>query len=66
MDRGARLVAEFGGVDRERALELLREANGRAKVAILMAARGLNVAEAERALEAAGGVLDRTLNPDNT
>ena len=66
VDRGARLVAEFGRVDRERALELLREAGGRAKVAILMAARGLNVAEAERALEAAGGVLDRTLNPDNT
>lgn len=66
VDRGARLVAEFGGVNRERALELLREANGRAKVAILMAARGLDAPAAERALEAAGGILDRTINPDKT
>lgn len=63
VDRGARLVAEFGGVDRERALELLRQAGGSAKVAILMAARDLDAEAARDQLEAAGGVLGRTLPP---
>jgi N-acetylmuramic acid 6-phosphate etherase len=63
VDRGARLVAEFGGVDRARALELLQLAGGSAKVAILMAARDLDAPAARRELEAADGVLDRTLPP---
>ncbi len=63
VDRGARLVAEFGGVDRARALELLHEAGGSAKVAILMAARDLDAPAARRELDAVQGVLDRTL-PD--
>lgn len=66
VDRGARLITEFGGVDRPRALELLDAAGGSAKVAILMAARDLDAAAARQQLEAAGGVLGRTLPPDRS
>ncbi|MFT7171363.1 MAG: N-acetylmuramic acid 6-phosphate etherase, partial [Paracoccaceae bacterium] len=37
VDRGMRLIAEFGEVNRERALELLRGADGHVKTAIAMA-----------------------------
>ena len=62
-DMRGQVVAEFGGVDRARALELLHEAGGSAKVAILMAARDLDAPAARRELDAVQGVLDRTL-PD--
>ena len=63
VDRGARLVAEFGQVRRERALELLDLAGGSAKLAILMAACDLDADAARARLDAAGGVLARALQP---
>ena len=63
VDRGARLVAEFGQVRRERALELLDLAGGSAKLAILMAACDLDADAARVRLDAAGGVLARALQP---
>ncbi|MEM9379121.1 MAG: N-acetylmuramic acid 6-phosphate etherase [Planctomycetota bacterium] len=62
VDRGARLVMEFGGVDRARALELLDAARGHAKTAIVMAATGEGPAEARERLAAAGDVLGRALD----
>ncbi|MEM6572268.1 MAG: N-acetylmuramic acid 6-phosphate etherase [Planctomycetota bacterium] len=61
VDRGARLVMEFGGVDRARALDLLALADGHAKTAIVMAATGDDAGSARARLDAAGGVLTRAL-----
>jgi N-acetylmuramic acid 6-phosphate (MurNAc-6-P) etherase len=46
-------------VDRKRARELLDTAAGRVKTAIVMHKLGVGLAEAERALEAGGGVIRR-------
>jgi len=61
VDRGARLVQDIAGVERERALALLEAADGKVKVAVVMASRGLDAAAAREALAAAGGVLRRAL-----
>ncbi len=61
VDRGARLVMEFGGVERERALELLDAASGHAKTAIVMAATGDDAGSARARLDAASGVLANAL-----
>ena len=42
VDRGARLVQELTGLDREAALELLEHAGGHVKVAVVMAHRNLD------------------------
>ncbi|MEZ6013885.1 MAG: N-acetylmuramic acid 6-phosphate etherase [Planctomycetota bacterium] len=62
VDRGARLVQELGEVTRERALALLDDADGKVKVAVVMAKRGLDAAAARAALQGADGVLRRALS----
>jgi len=59
--RARRLVQELGGVSETRARELLKAADGRAKVAILMARRRLSARQARRELSLAGGSLTRCL-----
>ncbi len=61
VDRGARLVQELGGVDRQRALALLDAADGKVKVAVVMAHTGDDASAAQQRLERAGGVLRRAL-----
>jgi N-acetylmuramic acid 6-phosphate etherase len=56
-DRAARIVSTLTGVDRGRAEALLQQADGHAKVAIVMARRTVDAAEARSLLEAAGGKL---------
>ncbi|HEX8877814.1 MAG TPA: N-acetylmuramic acid 6-phosphate etherase [Phycisphaerales bacterium] len=60
-DRAARIVGTLTGLARAESLELLDRAQGRVKVAVLMHRRGVDGTQAERALEAAGGRLDRAL-----
>jgi N-acetylmuramic acid 6-phosphate etherase len=59
--RGIGLVTRVAGVDRARAEDLLQEAGGQVKVAIVMAARSASRAEAEALLARQGGVLRRVL-----
>ena len=54
-DRGERIVMECCGVSREEAREAIRGAGGSVKLAIVMARRKVDSAEARRLLEAAGG-----------
>ncbi len=54
-DRSARIVADAGGVPRERAEALLAAADGEAKTALVMARRGVGAEEARRRLAAADG-----------
>jgi N-acetylmuramic acid 6-phosphate etherase len=56
-DRAERIVASLTGLPRERCAELLRQADGHVKLAIVMHVRNVSVAEAERLLAAAGGRL---------
>src|SRR5215204_4199783 len=56
-DRSQRIVAEVCDVDREEARTLLADAGGRVKLAIVMHALGVSRVEAERRLDAAGGVI---------
>ncbi len=59
--RVRRLVQELGGVSETQARGLLKAADGRAKVAILMARRRLSARQARRELSLAGGSLSRCL-----
>lgn len=65
VDRGARLITTFSGVDRERALQLLEAAGGHAKTAIVMGALSLNASEARSRLDAAGGFLGKVLEGES-
>lgn len=58
-DRSERILMEVCGVERKGARELLDAAGGRVKVAIVMQKLGVDVGEAERALEQGGGVVRR-------
>jgi len=60
-DRGERILMTLLDVDRSRASALLEEAGGRVKTALVMERRGAGVAEAERLLEEAEGVLARVI-----
>ncbi|NLI75959.1 MAG: N-acetylmuramic acid 6-phosphate etherase [Candidatus Riflebacteria bacterium] len=60
-DRAVRIVMEAGQVPRERAVDLLAQAGGETKVAIVLARRGGTPDEARAALAAAHGVLFRAL-----
>ena len=64
VDRAERMVMELARVDRDRARELMERANGRVKVAILMARAAIGAEEAERRLARAEGFLDRALEQD--
>lgn len=56
-DRGARIIATLTGLDRDRALDLLRQADGHVKAAIVMAKRQVDLATACQLLTKAGGRL---------
>ena len=58
-DRSERILIEACGVDRDRARELLKEADGRVKLAIVMQKLGVDRKAAERALDEGGGVIRR-------
>jgi N-acetylmuramic acid 6-phosphate etherase len=62
-DRSQRIVAEVCGIDRDAARALLADAGGSVKLAIVMHALGVSREEAERRLDAAGGVIRRVV-PD--
>jgi N-acetylmuramic acid 6-phosphate etherase len=58
-DRSERIVAEVCGVPRDEARRWIADAGGRVKTAIVMQKLGVDRAEAEARLEAAGGVIRR-------
>jgi N-acetylmuramic acid 6-phosphate etherase len=54
-DRGARIIATLTGVPRDHAMELLKNADGHVKVAIVMHKRGIGAEEGAKLLEQHGG-----------
>jgi N-acetylmuramic acid 6-phosphate etherase len=60
-DRGARIVATLTGLGRQEAMKLLREADGRVKVAVLMRRKNLSAEAAMARLQKYGGFLRRAL-----
>jgi len=56
-DRGARIVATLTSAGREEAMDLLRQADGRVKVAVVMHRKRVSAEEAVRLLDARGGSL---------
>jgi len=56
-DRGARIIATLTGLDRNRALDLLRQADGHVKAAIVMEKRRVDLAAARDLLSRCGGRL---------
>lgn len=60
-DRARRIIAAAAGVDSQRAAELLEGADGRVKVAIVMARLGVSREEAEARLGEAGGCISEAL-----
>jgi N-acetylmuramic acid 6-phosphate etherase len=56
-DRGARIVATVTGATRDDAMALLRQAEGRVKVAVVMHRRKVTAEQAAQLLESAGGNL---------
>ena len=63
-DRGARIIATITGLGRDESMELLRRAEGHVKVAVVMHTRRVQLEEARRLLEAAGGRLRQAMAPD--
>ncbi len=61
-DRGARIVATAGGVERPEAERLLAAAGGEVKTALVMARAGVDAEEARRRLAAADGSVRRALD----
>ena len=59
--RAERIVADVSGCTRERARQVIEASGGRVRLAVVMAKRGLNAAEAEAALGKAGDNLWRVL-----
>jgi N-acetylmuramic acid 6-phosphate etherase len=62
-DRAKRIIAESAGVSYERASELLGQANGSVKVAIVMSRLAIDRPAAEARLAAAGGRVSDALQP---
>ena len=60
-ERAERIVADVSGCTRERARQVIEASGGRVRLAVVMAKRGLNAAEAETALGKAGDNLWRVL-----
>ncbi len=60
-DRARRIVAELTGVDPRTARALLKQAGGRAKLALAIHALGVTAAVAERRLAEAGGDLRKLI-----
>jgi len=65
-DRSERIVMAAAGVDRATARKVLKKAQGRAKAAILMHFRQIDLVEAERLLAAAGESLRKAMDGDGT
>jgi N-acetylmuramic acid 6-phosphate etherase len=61
-DRGARIVATVAGVERETALQLLRDADGQVKRAIVMYRRRIDAAAADQLLAFHGGNLRQAID----
>jgi N-acetylmuramic acid 6-phosphate etherase len=61
-DRGARIISTITGVDRDTALELLKQAEGHVKAAIVMHERSVDLAGARLLLEQSNGKLREVLN----
>ncbi|CAA9380399.1 MAG: N-acetylmuramic acid 6-phosphate etherase [uncultured Phycisphaerae bacterium] len=61
-DRGARIVATLTGVPRDAAMDLLRRADGRVKVAVVMHQKRVGADEAVALLNASGGSLRRAVS----
>jgi N-acetylmuramic acid 6-phosphate etherase len=60
-DRGERIVMECCGVARDEARSAIERAGGSVKLAIVMARRGVDAAEARRLLDAADGFVRRVV-----
>jgi N-acetylmuramic acid 6-phosphate etherase len=60
-DRARRIIAESASVSNERAGQLLKEANGNVKTAIVMVRLGIDRAGAEAKLAASGGRIAEAL-----
>jgi N-acetylmuramic acid 6-phosphate etherase len=60
-DRAARIVSSVTGIDRESAMELLEEADGSAKLAIVMQMKGVEKDRASQLLEDSNGRLGDAL-----
>lgn len=60
-DRAARIITTLTGLPRHEAFTLLDRANGYVKVAVVMHERRVEVHEAQRLLDEAGGRLDRVV-----
>jgi N-acetylmuramic acid 6-phosphate etherase len=61
VDRAKRLIMEIGGVDSVRAEELLNQAKGSAKIAIVMAKRNVGYNEAVNLLKERGDLLRKVI-----
>jgi N-acetylmuramic acid 6-phosphate etherase len=62
-DRAVRIVSTITGVDRDRATELLRAADGHVKLAVVMHKRNVPADQAKQLLERAGGRLREAVEP---
>ncbi|MFO7697795.1 MAG: N-acetylmuramic acid 6-phosphate etherase [Anaerolineae bacterium] len=62
-ERAVRIVCQVTGADEAQAESVLVATGWRVKPAIVMAALGVNLVEAERRLAEAGGVLSRVIGP---
>jgi N-acetylmuramic acid 6-phosphate etherase len=60
-DRGARIISTVTGIDRDRAMELLKLADGQVKTAIVMQARSVDLSAAQELLARHGGKLREVL-----
>ncbi len=60
--RACRLVQQLAGVDEARAQELLAQANNEVKAAVVMRRRGVELAEARKLLDDAGGHLRQVID----
>jgi N-acetylmuramic acid 6-phosphate etherase len=60
-DRGERIVMEVAGVDRASARKAIEVCSGSVKLALIVARFGLDPAEAQRRIDAAGGVVRRVI-----
>jgi N-acetylmuramic acid 6-phosphate etherase len=61
-DRGARIVATLTGLDRDRAMDVLKAAEGHVKLAVVMHKRRVSADEGKRLLEQAGERLREAVN----
>jgi len=60
-DRGARIISEVARLTYEEALDVLKQADGEVKTALVMAQRGLSAEESRSRLKDQDGSLRRVL-----